>query len=135
MMHHEHVVRRALKLGGSFLISFMCIGLTAGLAVEATAVKSWGEFNKPGPFPQCVDILENVTYVDCVNGLNIFEKSKFKWLSSLLNLVLIIGAGTAYENVALMLTDWENHRTNTEWEDSKVRVRATPSVSACLGLP
>ena len=31
MMHHEHVVRRAVKLVASFLISFRCIFLTAGL--------------------------------------------------------------------------------------------------------
>ena len=144
MMHHEHLARRAIKLFLSFLISFSCIALTAYLAVEATAVKSWGEFNTPGKFSECEyhEILPNATfamlrntteYHICVRDMFILDKQKWKVLSSVLNLILIFGAGTCYEAVAMALTNWENHRTNTNWEDSKIiknflfQVRKIPS--------
>ena len=39
-------------------------------------------------------------------------------ISGLLNLVAIIVLGVIYEKVAVLLTDWENPRTRTEYEDS-----------------
>jgi hypothetical protein len=128
MMHHENMGRRAVKLGASFAISFTCIFLTAYLAVEATAVKSWGKWGG-GAYPACAVLPSNVTYTDCLNDVwqpegvpqvSMVDKQKFKILSSVLNLALIFISGTMYEAVAMMLTNWENHRTNTNWEDSKI---------------
>eukprot|EP01043_Picozoa_sp_COSAG02_P023781 COSAG02_NODE_1279_length_13487_cov_7.611696_12_plen_1124_part_00 len=47
-----------------------------------------------------------------------FDKYGYKAFASFLNLVIIVLGGLIYEAIARILTDWENHRTPTEWEDS-----------------
>lgn len=49
-----------------------------------------------------------------------FDRNKFKYGSSLLSLVWIQTATQVYKQVARRLTKWENHRTNTEDEDSLI---------------
>jgi hypothetical protein len=46
------------------------------------------------------------------------DKYGYKAAASMLNLVIIVIGGMVYEEIARRLTDWENHRTPTEWEDS-----------------
>ena len=48
----------------------------------------------------------------------LWENNKWKLVSSMLNLLIIVIAGAIYEYLAYHLTMWENHRTNTEFEDS-----------------
>lgn len=67
---------------------------------------------------------------DCIytpyllDGLEInptwWERTKWKLLSSLINLVLIQGGGQVYERLAGFLNEWENHRTETEYTDSLI---------------
>ena len=122
VMLHDHLVLRYLKLALSFGISFSCISLTIIFAVEATAVQSWG-------IPECGGLnayeLSKQTATDASSGADFCDsnplmKNRFKFLSSLLNLVLIFASGTIYEKVAENLTEWENHRTETDWADSKI---------------
>lgn len=49
-----------------------------------------------------------------------FQKNKYKWGSSLVSLVCIQLASRTYKPMAVKLTDWENHRTQTEYDDSLV---------------
>lgn len=49
-----------------------------------------------------------------------WERTKWKLLSSLINLVLIQGGGQIYERLAGFLNQWENHRTQTEYTDSLI---------------
>ena len=37
-------------------------------------------------------------------------------LASLINAGWIAGGNTIYRMIAVALTNWENHRTNTEWD-------------------
>lgn len=45
------------------------------------------------------------------------EKRQWGYLSSLINLVIIQVAGFLFEALARNLNEWENHRTQTEYED------------------
>lgn len=49
-----------------------------------------------------------------------FTQTRRKWalLSSVLNLLIIQTFGIAYEYIATALCEWENHRTETEYEDA-----------------
>ena len=49
-----------------------------------------------------------------------WARSRWKLLSSLINLILIQGGGQAYERLAGRLNQWENHRTQTEYTDSLI---------------
>jgi hypothetical protein len=49
-----------------------------------------------------------------------FQKNKYKWGSSIVSLVFIQLASRTYKPMAVRLTDWENHRTQTEYDDSLV---------------
>lgn len=49
-----------------------------------------------------------------------FQKNKYKWGSSFVSLVCIQLASRMYKPMAVKLTDWENHRTQTEYDDSLV---------------
>eukprot|EP01043_Picozoa_sp_COSAG02_P030540 COSAG02_NODE_1953_length_10277_cov_3.865003_2_plen_818_part_00 len=49
-----------------------------------------------------------------------FDKKKWGWLSALLNTVMIVIFGNIYESCALSLTEWENHRTKTEYMDQLI---------------
>lgn len=51
---------------------------------------------------------------------NLYENFKWMALSAVLNLTIIVVYGIIYEKIAELLTNWENHRTLTEWEDSVV---------------
>ena len=48
------------------------------------------------------------------------QERKFKWLSCVCSLFFIQIMSRVYKRLALWLTDWENHRTQTAWDDSLV---------------
>lgn len=60
-------------------------------------------------------------------ALKLFSNDGIKLLapitSALLTLVTLIVLGQLYEGVAVTLTDWENHRTDTEYEDAFIAKR------------
>ena len=110
IMMHDHVVLRYFKLSLSMAVSFACICTTIYWAVLATKVQS-----TPPEECQCCVMSEyimaenNITVEECdalKDSLNLWEKNRFRYLSSLLNLVLIFVAGTIYEFVATILTNW-----------------------------
>jgi hypothetical protein len=51
---------------------------------------------------------------------NLYENFKWMGLSAALNLTIIVVYGVIYEKIAELLSNWENHKTLTEWEDSVV---------------
>jgi len=53
-------------------------------------------------------------------GTSNFDKNKWGWLSALLNTLMIVIFGNVYESCAVSLTDWENHRTRTEYDDQLI---------------
>eukprot|EP01050_Picozoa_sp_SAG11_P012515 SAG11_NODE_1395_length_5038_cov_1.168050_1_plen_77_part_00 len=50
----------------------------------------------------------------------LWEKQKWPILSSGLNLALIVVAGIIYELIAEKLNDFENYRTETEYQDGLI---------------
>ena len=49
-----------------------------------------------------------------------WDREKWGLLSSFLNLLIILVFGIIYENIARRLNDWENHRTQIEYEDELI---------------
>jgi hypothetical protein len=53
-------------------------------------------------------------------GKSVWDQKKWGLLASFLNLFIIQVFGRVYEAVAVALNNWENHRTETEYEDSLI---------------
>jgi hypothetical protein len=53
-------------------------------------------------------------------GTSVWDQQKWGVLSAFLNLLIIQVFGRIYEAVAVALNNWENHRTETEYEDSLI---------------
>ncbi|XP_065667826.1 anoctamin-3 isoform X3 [Hydra vulgaris] len=89
--------KRVLKSMGSLaVISFMILLVVASIiaiVVYKVASKKW--FSKLG------------------SGMSSFT-------SSVLNTISILLLGTLYKSIAYKLTDWENHQTSSEYEDSLI---------------
>ena len=49
-----------------------------------------------------------------------FEKKKYEMMSAALNLTIIAVYGAMFEALADWLTEWENHRTQSEYDNSRV---------------
>eukprot|EP01048_Picozoa_sp_COSAG05_P010916 COSAG05_NODE_992_length_6265_cov_7.908693_1_plen_1089_part_00 len=92
---------RVLQLTLSTCGSMIFIGFTIYCAVEATLIK---DNNKLTP--------------EQAKMATLWERNKYKVYSSLANLMIIGVFGQLYEFIAEKLTRWENHRTQTEFEDS-----------------
>jgi hypothetical protein len=57
---------------------------------------------------------------DQCSGLGMFEKKKYEMMSAALNLTIIAVYGAMFEALADWLTEWENHRTQSEYDNSRV---------------
>ena len=44
----------------------------------------------------------------------------WKLVSTIMNLLLLVTGGALYKHIATTLTDWENHRTDTEWKNALI---------------
>jgi hypothetical protein len=53
-------------------------------------------------------------------GTTAYQKNKYKWGAALANTVMIVIFGMVYERIAVKLTDWENHKTQIEYDDSLI---------------
>ena len=51
-------------------------------------------------------------------GVDFVDRNFYSILAGVLNLFIIVVFGRLYESLAEKLTDWENHRTQTEWDDA-----------------
>ena len=65
------------------------------------------------------DVGRNSTWV-VVNrtGIGFVDRNFYSLLAGVLNLFIIVVFGGLYQSLAEKLTDWENHRTQTEWDDA-----------------
>lgn len=61
-----------------------------------------------------------VRYIDPGDVEGIIEKKKYELLSAALNLTIIGVYGAVFEALADYLTEWENHRTQSEYDNSRV---------------
>jgi hypothetical protein len=100
IVYHKPV-KRAITIALSGCISFVLIMCTLFFAVQASLIKDKYRLS-PAEELQAT----------------LWENNKWKLVSSMLNLLIIVIAGAIYEYLAYHLTMWENHRTNTEFEDS-----------------
>ena len=97
-------VKRMLVNVMSSLFSIMFCWVTIVCAVGATLIKDNAPINSWTDAQR-----EQATPID---------KYAYAAGASVLNLVIIVVGGLIYEAIARALTNWENHRTPTEWEDS-----------------
>ena len=104
-MVYDHLVQRYIRLGVSVAVSFVFIALTVVCAIQATLIK---DDNR----------LTDAEMAD--PSISLTDKYKYKVISAALNLLIIQSFGAIYEFVADALTAWENHRTNTEYEDAVI---------------
>ena len=51
---------------------------------------------------------------------SLLQKNQWKWASAALNAMLIVIFGRLYESIAVSMNDWENHRTQTEYDDQLI---------------
>eukprot|EP01050_Picozoa_sp_SAG11_P022194 SAG11_NODE_4132_length_2047_cov_1.078542_2_plen_333_part_00 len=107
---------RYARLIASQFCSFLFLILCGFCAVKATALK----------YSKSTIVSDAVTNTFGGNGTEgdgssvIHSYVNWQFVSSILNLCLIVVGGEAYRTVAGYLTTWENHRTNTEWKDSLI---------------
>jgi hypothetical protein len=109
-----------MKIFASTMASIMFILFTVASAVAAQMVR----YVDTG----CKTTTEDVSMwnaagdgvmvprVDC----GIVEKKKFEMMSAGLNLTIIAVYGAIFEGLADWLTEWENHRTQSEYDNSRV---------------
>jgi hypothetical protein len=65
--------------------------------------------------------LVQTTWVDgWPAGTTSWDRSKWKVVSSMLNVLLIVICGAIYEKIAQSMTDWENHRTQLEYDNNLI---------------
>ena len=150
MVHKEGIsfYRRQTRIVISWLTSFAMIFATVSAAINAYLVREIGkgvgnytadfaapesEYAGAGRRVQALgmDIL-NETQELCLEGNctmagleeaeaeSAWEKNKFKWGSSVVSLFCIQIASRTYKPMAVKLTSWENHRTQTEYDDSLI---------------
>lgn len=93
---------RSIKLSISFLISLACICMTIFCAIFASSIKDSPDHR----------LSEEEAAV-----ASLFDLYKWKVVSAVLNLTIIVVFGAVYQVIAYLLTRWENHRTMTEFED------------------
>eukprot|EP01052_Picozoa_sp_SAG31_P026523 SAG31_NODE_2409_length_5754_cov_2.321485_2_plen_1028_part_00 len=94
--------KRNLIISASWMISLACIYFTICCATLATFIKSLG----------CSG--------EACDGVGLVEKHKWKVLSSVSNLLIITIFGVVYQTIAGALTEWENHRTRSEFSDATI---------------
>ena len=150
MVHKEGIsfYRRQTRIVISWLTSFAMIFATVSAAINAYLVreigKGVGNYTADFAAPESeyagagrrvqdlgIDIL-NGTQELCLEGNctmvgleeaeaeSAWEKNKFKWGSSVVSLFCIQIASRTYKPMAVKLTSWENHRTQTEYDDSLI---------------
>jgi hypothetical protein len=132
IVHKSQLVRYG-TLVASNAFTFACIIGTARLALEATALKErdlLDTFNSTAGNSTHGWNSTNITItvMDDAEGavlskalvMDMVEAKKWGIISSICNLLIIQGFGAIYEIIAQKLTQWENHRTNTEHTDALI---------------
>jgi hypothetical protein len=116
---HKSMLRRALVLAGTNALGLVIIVAVIFGAMNAYLVR---ELTTPG-FTNFNASAYNVSAGEVVPTRSWTESNQdkiFKVGSSVLSLTLILIASRLYKGVARDLTDRENHRTQTEHEDSLI---------------
>eukprot|EP01051_Picozoa_sp_SAG22_P012592 SAG22_NODE_1324_length_4742_cov_2.192117_1_plen_1423_part_00 len=119
-VEYSNQASRYVKLTMSQLLSFMLCYIVADLAVSATNVKHMQN-------PLIHETLASIhsSFAVDPNGTAeqyhvVHKVVNWKVVASLLNLCLIVVSGLIYRGVAELLTKWENHRTQTEYQDNLI---------------
>ena len=99
----EKQMQRAVQLSVGYAISFCYISFTIYCAIEATLIKD-----------------HNALTPDEWAAAGLVRRYKYMMISATLNLLIILVYGSIYEVIAVLLTEWENHRTASEFEDSVI---------------
>ena len=109
VLDHISPLRYSLKRGVGMAASFMFIIFTIASALAAQVVRYLA--------PDCYTDPESSGFTeDCT----FFQARKFTLLSSVLNLVIIGIYGQLFEQFAMSCTNWENHRTQSEFDNALV---------------
>jgi hypothetical protein len=67
------------------------------------------------------DMTIQTTWVDgWPGGTSDFDKKKFEYASAALNTAFIVIFGMLYESIAVTMTEWENHRTQVEYDNQLI---------------
>jgi anoctamin-7 len=97
---HTSPAQQVAKKTLSSLINVLCMVIVIVAAFLAYSVRQIGE--KP------------------LDDASLWERRRLPTLSAVLNLVMIQGGGQVYKGIAMRLTVWENHRTDTDFMDSLI---------------
>ena len=120
--------KRAMMRTFSTFISFVWIAFTILCAVGATWIKEWGKQHDR-------EDGHDIGSADVALHEGLWQKNRWKFASSMANLLIIVVFGSIYQWMAVALTNRENHRTKTEYEDAlitKVRPESSRhSLSRC----
>lgn len=113
------------------LVGTCCTIKSADPHDENSCCGCWKANDGCGSIPNCY--VGNATdEADCIAAastyapgatwiaLSTYSKYKYVAASALLNLFIIVVYGIIYEALAQALTNWENHRTQTQWNDSRI---------------
>ncbi|XP_060682076.1 anoctamin-7-like isoform X3 [Hemiscyllium ocellatum] len=93
--------RRQLKIALSISVGLVMVGCVFISVVAVVVYKTWVRFR-----------------VTTSNSLENFFLSTI--VSSLLNALSILALGKGYQKIAVKMTNWENHRTETEYNDALI---------------
>jgi hypothetical protein len=128
VLEHKSVVTYYLKMTVSTAVCVIFILFTIVSAMAAQTVRYIEPTNDDGLL--CVDIkaaLEREQMdgsldpaFDGVEPCHLLHRMKFKLGSSMLNLIIIGVYGFIFEGLADQLASWENHRTEAEYDNSRV---------------
>ncbi|KAL5268481.1 hypothetical protein ACHWQZ_G002375 [Mnemiopsis leidyi] len=115
--------RLYLKISFSVVtIAFMVllvIASTLGVIVFRAAFNA-GQFLVPPPSAETLSTLDNSTAESVISENKDKNDLYTSVLSSVLNALAIMLLGFVYEKLAYVLTNWENHRTQTAYDDALI---------------
>ena len=125
VLTYKSPATQAAKKTVGVLISFAFIVFTICSALAAQVVRYFptGCYECPESYndgSNAGTTCEEYEKVDSDLNCNIFEARKFQLISSLLNLAIIGVYGQIFERIALKLNNWENYRTQSEFDNSLV---------------
>ena len=143
---HASQFGKVMKVVISQTISISLMLLTAFVAFAVTLIQYYGRPSKEDTY--CVDFMNNKlddidvfqcaepdlfvtnattgdtgpnTWVDGYEeGISFYDKNKYKFGSSFTNTIIILSFGKIFGIFADMLNDWENHRTQIQYDDNKI---------------
>jgi hypothetical protein len=124
-MVYGNMKSRVVKIVLSFLLTAGLMGLNGVLLFQAIIFR-----NKNLTLQKNLELLEqeNGTFVGNLTaedvgvqnhtGIVFIDRYFYSVVAGVMNLTIIVVFGFLYDQLAVKLNNWENHRTQTEWEDA-----------------